>query len=221
MAISMENVVERPAKRGRHVDMTGYVSPHGLRVLSYHGVEQFKGRNISIWNCECPRCAKVFPIRQNSIEVYKSCGCGHRTEYLSTEAKDLRGYHKQLMTKPERLCERWQDADAFIADVVDWWVTGHILCRIDASQPFSPDNVTSCPADGGTRKSRVVNIGTPEAPDFWSANRLLKVLKFSRTRLHAMRDDQIRRRVMSLLNPQPAPEDPQHPHPRQTASTSP
>ena len=220
MAINLENVVERPAKPGRHVDMTGYVTRNGLKIVSHHGLEEVGSRSVSIWNAECPRCGKIFPIRHYAINVYKSCGCGHRAEYLTTEAKDLRAYHYQLMTKPDRLCDRWQDADTFIEDLEDSWVTGHILCRPNPSEPFGPDNWASCPADGGTRKCRVINIGTIDEPEFISSNKALELLKVSRTRLHAQTDEHLRRKLRSLLNRSPEPEDPPHLHPHQTASTS-
>lgn len=221
MGISLDHIVERPATRGRHVDMIGYTSAHGLRILAYRGVEEIKGRNISIWDAQCPHCAKIFPIRQNAIDVYKSCGCRCRVEYRTTEEKDLRGYHKQLMTQPERLCERWHDGDVFIADLADFWVTGHILCRPNVLEPLSPTNWASCPADGGTRKCRVINIGTIDHPEFISSNKALKLLQVSRTRLHAQTDEHLRRKLRSLLNRPPEPEDQPHPHPHQTASTSP
>lgn len=221
MPICMENVAERPAVAGRFRDMTGYVSKHGVAVLRFRGMEEYRDRKTSIWVCQCPRCGKEFTARQNAIDVQKSCGCGHRTEYLSTEAKDLRSYHYQLMTDPSRLCERWRDADTFIADIEPRWVTGYILCRLDEDRPFGPDNWASCPSYGGTRKSRCFNIGTRENPDFWSSNRILQLLKFSRTRLHALSEQQVIERVRNHLSRQSEPEDQPRLRPHPTESTSP
>lgn len=221
MGICLENVTERPARAGRFKDLTGYVTKHGIQVLRFRGMEDFRGRKTSVWDCQCPRCGKEFAARQNSLDIQKSCGCGHRAEYLSSEAKDLRNYHYQLMTNSSRLCERWQDADTFIADLEPRWVTGHILCRLEADRPFGPDNWTSCEAYGGTRKSRCFNVGTREKPDFWSSNRILQALKFSRTRLHALSEEQVIERVRSHLSRQSESADRPRLHPHPTESTSP
>lgn len=219
MGICMENVVERPPNpRARFADMAGYTTPHGIQVLRLRGVETHRGRNCTVWDCQCPACGREFPMRQHSIDLCKSCGCRHRAPYRSNEAKDLRIYHGQLKTNPSRLCDRWQDGDTFIADLEDAWVTGHILCRPDESRPFGPDNWGHCDPHGGNRKSKVYNInaGTSDPPEFWPSNRVVELLKISRTRMHAMTDLQVVNRIRSRLNLPQLDADPLHPHHRQT-----
>lgn len=221
MAVSLEHVDRRGAKKGRFWDLTGSVSSHGIKVLEYIGMEAAPTRRVSMWMCECPACGRHFPLRRNALFIQKSCGCLNGMELTTNEARDLRLYHRQLMTQPERMCERWHTADAFIADVEPIWTTGHILCRLDPELPFQPGNVATCPSHGGTRKCRVVNVGTNESPEFITSHALVKMLKISRTRLHTLTDASIKRRVMSLRSHQSEGEDPQHPHPHQTESTSP
>lgn len=219
MAITMDHVVKRKPNKGRFVDMTGYISPHGVEVLEYVGIEECKGRKISVWKCKCPVCGKEFHNRQNTFCKYRSCGCLQWSPTTSTEWQDLRAYHKQLMVKPERLCERWQDAKTFARDLEPHWTTGHILCRVDASRPFGPDNWSSCPAAGCTRKCRVINVGTPEQPHFLPSPILCKLFGITRSAINNLSDEKIRDRFMSLQNRQSAGAGQPHPDPHPTAAT--
>ncbi len=169
----------------------------GQRFGRLVAIEVALKRGNRRWICRCD-CGTTKPVLQQSLlsGLTHSCGClrreataaNNRTHGLSHRAEyQIWCGMKQRCEYPPhicyaryggrgiRVCERWQDFAAFLADMGPRPSTKHSLDRIDSNGDYSPDNCrwsTSSEQASNTRRTRLVTFRGETLPASHWADRL-------------------------------------------------
>lgn len=153
------------------VDMTGRRFSR-LLVLGSAG----PGKKGHLWNCICDcgatRVANGCSLRLGQI---RSCGCINReavTKHGLTDTPEYiawKGMMRRCACKTNKLyggrgirvCNRWKDFRAFLADMGHKPTPGHSLDRINGNGHYEPENcrwATRIEQNNNTLRNRVITI---------------------------------------------------------------
>lgn len=134
-------------------------------------------KNKSMCQCVC-ECGRKTKVRVNNLRSGMTQTCGHCRRSNKPRMKDFASYgvwrnmikrcrdegssgYESYGGRGIKVCERWRDFDAFLADMGDR-PEGHTIERIDYNGDYCPDNckwIKAAEQARNTRKNRWISFG--------------------------------------------------------------
>jgi len=155
-------------------------------VVGFIGREHENHTNQTYWLCRCA-CGRLqnvsgVKLRKKETTQYQRCAHRRRKEHELSGTRSYEVWRKKRVAGV--LCSKWPSFDAFVADMGT--APRRVrLSRLDATQPYSPDNAysstpTSYALADARRTAKILGVSSEEG--------IARLAKLSRERRRQLRN---------------------------------